>query len=89
MYKTKYWIRQGKIIIPYRCNYVLRKKKSSKLNAFREFSKVIWVHTLKSVASFYSSNNQLEVVIEKISFQDIIVLRAIKYLKIRFMWGRL
>lgn len=48
-----------------------------------------YINTLKSVASFYSSNNQLEVVIEKISFQDIIVLRAIKYLKIRFMWGRL
>lgn len=44
-----------------------------------------YINTLKSVASFYSSNNQLEVVIEKISFQDIIVLRAIKYLKIRFM----
>lgn len=48
-----------------------------------------YINTLKSVASFYSSNNQLEVVMEKISFQDIIVLRAIKYLKIRLMWGRL
>lgn len=36
-----------------------------------------YINTLKSVAFFYSSSNQLEVVMEKILFQDIIVLRAI------------
>lgn len=87
MYKAKYWIRKGKIIIPCNCDYVLRK--SSKLNAFRELKLFEYINTLKSVAFFYSSNNQLEVVMEKILFQDIIVLRAIKYLKVRRMWGKL